>query len=116
MRLAATLGASLKKLLEQEVRAGERAVTRGVRSETERLKREVRQQVVAAFGARGRGIANAWRARMTVTLHETYLALAKTPIQGPVGIEAAFELRAAFNAAAGRMMTVTLRNGVASYA
>jgi hypothetical protein len=40
----------------------------------------------------------------------------KTPIQGPAGIEAAFELHAAFNAAAGRMMTVTLRNGVASYA
>jgi hypothetical protein len=53
--------------------------------------------------------------RLTVTLHETYLALAKTPIQGPAGIEAAFEFRAAFNPAAGRMMTVTLRNGVASY-
>ena len=54
--------------------------------------------------------------RLTVTLHETYLALAKTPIQGPAGIEAAFEFRAAYNAAAGRMMTVTLRNAVAAYA
>lgn len=54
--------------------------------------------------------------RLTVTLHETYLALAKTPIQGPAGIEAAFEFRAAFNPAAGRMMTVTLRNAVAEYA
>jgi hypothetical protein len=54
--------------------------------------------------------------RLTVTLHQAYLSLAKTPIQGPAGIEAAFEFRAAFNAAAGRMMTVTLRNGVASYA
>jgi len=54
--------------------------------------------------------------RLTVTLHETYLALAKTPIQGPAGIEANFEFRAAFNPAAGRMMTVTLRNGVDSYA
>jgi hypothetical protein len=54
--------------------------------------------------------------RLTVTLHETYLALAKTPIQGPAGIEAAFEFRAAFNAPAGRMMTVTLRNGVGAYA
>ncbi|WP_439579327.1 phage tail tube protein [Elioraea sp.] len=53
--------------------------------------------------------------RLTVTLHETYLALAKTPIQGPAGIEAAFEFRAAFNAAAGRMMTVTLRNAVEDY-
>ncbi|WP_439580521.1 hypothetical protein [Elioraea sp.] len=54
--------------------------------------------------------------RLTVTLHETYLALTKTPIQGPAGVEAAFEFRAAFNAAAGRMMTVTLRNGGAAYA
>lgn len=64
MRLAAALGTSLAKLLEQEVRAGERAVTRGVRSETDRLKRELREQVVSAFGARGRGIANAWRSRV----------------------------------------------------
>jgi hypothetical protein len=54
--------------------------------------------------------------RLTVTLHETYLALAKTPIQGPAGIEAAFEFRAAYSPAAGRMMTVTLRNAVESYA
>ena len=53
--------------------------------------------------------------RLTVTLHEAYLALAKTPIQGPAGIEAAFEFRAAYNTSAGRMMTVTLRNGVESY-
>jgi hypothetical protein len=54
--------------------------------------------------------------RLTITLHETYLSLAKTPIQGPQGIEASFDFRCAFNAGVGRMMTVTLRNGVASYA
>ena len=43
MRLAAALGTSLAKLLDQEVRAGERAVTRGVRSETDRLKRDLRE-------------------------------------------------------------------------
>jgi hypothetical protein len=53
--------------------------------------------------------------RLTVTLHEAYLALAKTPIQGPAGIQATFDLRAAYNATAGRMMTVTLRNAVDSY-
>jgi hypothetical protein len=47
---------------------------------------------------------------LTVTLHEVYLALAKTPIEGPAGVEASFEFRAAFNTAAGRMMTVVLRN------
>jgi hypothetical protein len=47
---------------------------------------------------------------LTVTLHEVYLALAKTPIDGPAGVEASFDFRAAYNAAAGRMMTVTLKN------
>lgn len=54
--------------------------------------------------------------RLAVTLHQAYLSLAKTPIQGPQGIEAAFDVRAAYDGTAGRMMTVTLRNGVASYA
>ena len=47
---------------------------------------------------------------LTFTLHEVYLALAKTPIEGPAGVEAAFEFRAAFNATATRMMTAVLRN------
>jgi hypothetical protein len=47
---------------------------------------------------------------LTVTLHEVYLALAKTPIEGPAGVEASFEFRAAYNATATRMMTVVLRN------
>ena len=54
--------------------------------------------------------------RLTVTLHEAYLALAKTPIQGPAGVQATFDLRAAYNATAGHMMTVSLRNGVENYA
>jgi hypothetical protein len=47
---------------------------------------------------------------VSFTLHEVYLALAKTPIEGPVGVEASFEFRAAFNATAQRMMTVVLKN------
>jgi len=47
---------------------------------------------------------------ITVTLHEVYLALAKTPIEGPGGIEAAFDFRAAYNATAITMMTVALKN------
>jgi hypothetical protein len=51
---------------------------------------------------------------LTFTLHQVYLALAKTPIEGPAGVEASFEFRAAFNAAATRMMTAELRNGQAA--
>jgi hypothetical protein len=47
---------------------------------------------------------------LTITLHEVYLALAKTPIAGPAGIEAAFGFRAAYNATAATMMTVALKN------
>ena len=47
---------------------------------------------------------------LTITLHEVYPALTKTPIEGPAGVEASFDFRAAFNATATRMMTVVLRN------
>jgi hypothetical protein len=47
---------------------------------------------------------------LTITLHEVYLALAKTPIEGPAGVEASFDFRAAFNTTAQRMMTVVVRN------
>jgi hypothetical protein len=50
---------------------------------------------------------------LTFTLHEAYLALAKTPITGPAGVEATFDFRAAFNATATRAMTVVLRNNQA---
>ena len=47
---------------------------------------------------------------LTFTLHDVYLALAKTPVEGPGGVEASFEFRAAFNATATRMMTAVLKN------
>ncbi len=47
---------------------------------------------------------------LTITLHEVYLSGGKTPISGPAGVEATFDFRAAFNATAGSMMTVELRN------
>jgi hypothetical protein len=50
---------------------------------------------------------------LTFTVHEAYLSLAKTPIQGPAGVEATFDFRAAFNATATRAMTVVLRNNQA---
>ncbi len=47
---------------------------------------------------------------LTFTLHEVYLALAKTPVEGPGGVEASFEFRAAYNATATRMMAAVLKN------
>lgn len=51
---------------------------------------------------------------LTITLHEVYFSLAKTPIEGPNGVSASFTFRAAFNATAGRMATVVLRNDQAA--
>ncbi len=54
--------------------------------------------------------ANDANRSLTTTLHEAYLALAKTPIDGPARVEAPFDFRAAFNATAPRMMTAVSRN------
>jgi hypothetical protein len=47
---------------------------------------------------------------LTITLHEVYPALAKIPIAGAAGVEAAFDFCAAYNATNTTMMTVALKN------
>jgi hypothetical protein len=59
MRIGAVVS-DLRRLLAAEVVAGERAATQAVKVKTEALKKELRGQVVAAFGGQGRGLANAW--------------------------------------------------------
>jgi hypothetical protein len=105
MRLVASLGASLARILEQEMRAGERAITRAVRAETERLKAELRQQVVSAFGARGRGIANAWRERMFPQSGESVGAAGIVWTKVPSIIDA-FERDATIRARGGRFLVI----------
>jgi hypothetical protein len=61
MRLTAALSGDLRKLLAEEVRAAESAVSAGVRRAGEGLKGELRHQVTGA-GLGGR-LANAWRDR-----------------------------------------------------
>jgi hypothetical protein len=51
--------------------------------------------------------------RLTITLHQVYLSVAKTPVEGPGGVEATFDFRAAYDSTATRMMTAVLRNGEA---
>lgn len=105
MRLAATITGSLAAILAAEVRAGERAVTRGVRGETERLKRELREQVVSAFGARGRGIANAWRSRVFPKSGESLNAAGLVWSKVPTIIHA-FEHGALIRARGGRFLAI----------
>jgi hypothetical protein len=61
MRLTAALSGDLRRLLAEEVRAAERAVTAGVQQAGDGLKSELRRQVRGA-GLGGR-LANAWRDR-----------------------------------------------------
>jgi Family of unknown function (DUF6441) len=83
VRIGAVIG-DVRRLLQAEVRAGERAATRAVREETDALKRELRGQVAAAFGTKGRGIASAWRSaiypRFGVSLRPAGLVWSKTPV------------------------------------
>lgn len=105
MRLAVAIAGSLGAMLAAEVRAGERAVTRGVRSETDRLKRDLREQVVSAFGTRGRGIANAWRSRVFPEAGESLNAAGLVWSKVPTIIHA-FEHGALIRARGGRFLAI----------
>ena len=52
---------------------------------------------------------------LTITAHAVYLPRPRAEIQGPQGIQASFNWQAAFDANAGRMCTITLKNTIASY-
>lgn len=100
MRLLTAIG-DVRRVLAVEVRAGERAATQAVRSETEALKRELREQVTTAFTGKGRGIAQAWRSqifpRSGVSLRAAGLVWSKVP-----NVIDAFERGALIRAKGGR--------------
>jgi hypothetical protein len=83
MRLGASVLHDLRRILAEEVAAGERAAMAAIRAETEQAKQELRQQVMAAFGGRARGLANAWRSRVFPatgrSLRPAGLAFTKVP-------------------------------------
>lgn len=62
LRLAAALQGSLTKIMAQETKAAEQAVTLGVRQATDGLKLELRGQITNA--GLGQRLANTWRAEM----------------------------------------------------
>jgi len=84
MRVTAKIIGDLRQMLAEEVAAGARAATQAVREETETLKRELRAQVMSTFGAKGTGLANAWRSQVYpssgVSLHAAGLVWSKVPL------------------------------------
>ncbi len=83
MRLGASIVGDLRKVLADEVRAGERAAMSAIRAETEQVKAELRRQVTTAFSGNARGIANAWRSmifpRSGQSLRPAGLVFTKVP-------------------------------------
>lgn len=63
MKLTAAVG-SLRAALAAEVRAGERAATKTMKTETDALKDELRRQIATAFGAKGRSMSGSWRGKV----------------------------------------------------
>jgi hypothetical protein len=59
MRLSAAVEGDLKRFLADELKAGEEAVTAGIREATNGLKLDLRQQITGA--GLGRRLANTWR-------------------------------------------------------
>jgi hypothetical protein len=47
-----------------------------------------------------------------MTAHEVYLPKPRLAVEGPGGVQASFDFRGAGKDAAGRMLTVTLTNGL----
>lgn len=104
MKITAVVG-SLKRILDEEVRAGERAVTRAIRRETDRTQRELRTQTTSAFGQRGRGLAGAWRARVFPQSGESLGAAGIVWTKAPTIIDA-FERGAVIRARGGRYLAI----------
>ncbi|MFC7541043.1 DUF6441 family protein [Siccirubricoccus deserti] len=101
MRLGASIVGDLRKVLAEEVRAGERAAMSTIRAETEQVKAELRRQVTTAFSGNARGIANAWRSmifpRSGQSLRPAGLVFTKVP-----NVIDAFERGALIRAKGGR--------------
>jgi len=83
MRLGASIVGDLRKVLADEVKAGERAAMSAIRAETDQVKAELRRQVTTAFSGNTRGIANAWRSmifpRSGQSLRPAGLVFTKVP-------------------------------------
>ena len=63
MKFVAQVTGSVAEYMKLETEGGARAASRVMGEETRRLQLDLRGQVNAAFGPKGRGIGNAWRAR-----------------------------------------------------
>lgn len=96
---------SLQRVLQDEVRAGEKAVTRAIRVETERLRQIVRAQTRAAFRERSRQLVNAWRAKVYPPGGDSLRAAGVVWTKAPTIIDA-FDRGVVIRAKGGRFLAI----------
>lgn len=81
VRLVAALQGDLKRIMADELKAAEQAVTSGVRQATDGLKAELRNQITSA--GLGQKLANTWRGQVYpkggASLHAAGLVWSKAP-------------------------------------
>ena len=63
MKFVAQVKGNIAEYMKLEAEGGARAASRVMGEETRRLQLDLRGQISAAFGPKGRGLGNAWRAR-----------------------------------------------------
>ena len=63
MKFVAQVTGNIAEYMKLETEGGARAASRVMGEETRRLQLDLRGQISAAFGPKGRGLGNAWRAR-----------------------------------------------------
>lgn len=115
MKFVAAVKGNIAEYMKLEAEGGARAASRVMGEETRKLQLDLRSQVNAAFGAKGRGIGNAWRARTfprRPSLGAAGLVWSKTPaivdafekgaLIRPKGGKKFLAIPTGFNAARGR--------------
>jgi hypothetical protein len=63
MKFVAQVKGNIAEYMKLEAEGGARSASRVMGEETRRLQLDLRGQISAAFGPKGRGLGNAWRAR-----------------------------------------------------
>ena len=94
MRITAAIQGSLRDYMAAEVKAGEKAVTAGVKQATDSLKLAMRRQVTSA--GLGQRLANTWRGKVYPHRHVSLKAAGLVYTNAPeimTGLEVATTIR-----------------------
>lgn len=103
--IIARLSGRLSEILRAELAAGEKAVTAGIRAVTDGAKADLRGQIAAAFGDRGRSLATTWRSKVYPETGESMSAAGIVWSAAPAIIDA-FDRGATIRAARAKFLAI----------